>query len=388
MRLPAGTPARLLVGAGLAITAAGCESIFGPDAPDLGGHAPVVTSFTLSDFDFAPDNRTVYYIEMDPSGRQSVAVRAVDGLTGRNRMLVASLPGSNGMTQSIRAPRGSSDVYVTLTQDIGCSPATLSRIPASGGGAETVATDVRGGRLAASSNGARVAFVAEATLDPVTATCPALGDSLVVVQIGETGASGRRPVEPALSADEAQPIALSDGGDVVYLRGSLEQGAQTYSLRVASADGELVREIPLPTQPGWWPSTTISPDVMWQGGNPRVLVATNTPGTREVTIVEHDVATGASTDLGSVPPALFIASPLARSADGAVWAVWFAVENLTPNAVERPVLRYALYVGRSGGDPRSILEFASDEGPWGLRPSPDGQRVAFRYRGGLYVIPV
>jgi hypothetical protein len=358
-----------------------CDSIFGTKDRAIAGHDPLFTTHWVSDLDFGPDSRTVYYLEMDRSGRQFVAVRAIDAVTGARRTLVPSLVARNGMAQSIRAP-GGSGVYVGLTQDVGCTPVILTRVPTSGGPTETLAPSIGAGMFAVSPAGGRIAFSTKAPIQPVVPFCRPGMDSVVIARVGTS--TEWRLVERGVGGDDSQPVALSDAGTLVYLRAT----ASGAVLRTVSPSGAVVRDIPLARDATTLSLMAFSRDVLWTGESPQLLVATRTLDTGGATISELDAATGARTDVATIPEVSFLVPWLARSADGRVWATWVAVKNLTPNAIERPVYRYQLMVGRQANSPQSVLTVDSDEGPIRLRIAPDGQRVAFVYRNGFYVIPI
>lgn len=387
-RVPGGMSAgcRTLLILAAAAAAAGCDA-FGPDEATLAGHRPLIRSHTLSDFDFGADSRTLYFIAIDNERQTTVGVSAVDAVTGRGRLLAAGLPARNGMAQYIRAPRNSNYVYVSLTQDIGCTPAVLWRVPTTGGAADTVAGDVNAAVFIASADGTRLSFVATQRLDPTTRACPQGADSLVVLRPSTAGVVKRRVIERDLTFG-VTPISISDAGDLLYFRPSgPPTSPSSIGFLLAPGDGGPAREV-LNPEPGSFFSLTISSSVIWSDGNPRVLIAKPTPSAREIAVVSRDAVTGADTPLGTVLEVAQFGPLLASSADGNVLAMWVPVEDLSPpGAVERRTLRYRLYVGGVGRTPRSVLEFVSTSNPWKLRVSPDGQRAAFRLNENVYVIP-
>jgi hypothetical protein len=371
-----------LLAASFTIGLMGCDALSGPDEPRIGGHAPLFTARLMSDFDFAPDSRTIYYVAIDNAQYTTVGVRAVDVASGQVRTLAGGLPGRNGMSQRIRAPRNSADVFLAVTHDVGCTPSTLWRVPTAGGVPVTVATDIDAAAFAVSPDGKRFAFVAKPPIAPATLTCPG-GDSLVVLRSDGATSPELRVIARNVASFEMSPLAVSDAGDAIFYRRTFAPTA-TQRLMIAPSDGGASRDLLTPTSG----VSFIAPVVRWNGSNARVLEAAVTDNGSRYTISERDASTDTRTEVGAVADRAEFGPQLTWADNGSVWAMWMPVEDLTPNEIERKTHRYRLYLGGPGSTTRSILEMVADEAPWRLVLSPDGQRVAFGFRSSVYVIPI
>jgi hypothetical protein len=329
----------------------------------------------------APDSRTVYFLMTDPTGHPNSALRSVDVVSGEFKTLVRTIRGSRGMAQYVHAPLNSPDVFVAITQDVGCSGGNLWRIPRNGGPPDSVVSDVGNAAFVASPDGTQIAFVARQKLNPATLSCPG-GDSLIVRYVTGNRAGEQRTVERNVGEFSATPIGLSDAGDLLYFTHTFTPGLQRSTLRLSAADGSAPREIlsRLVGAPG-----TISGDVRWNGSTPLLLLATVAGDS--TTITEFNGATGEQTTLGSIPSTgRMVEAPL-RSADGSVWAAWVVVEDLPSTNIERSIRRYRLYVGRREAETRSVAEFVSDQAPFRLDVSADGKSITFVQNYAFYLIP-
>jgi hypothetical protein len=356
-----------------------CDAFTGPEGHTIAGRRPQFGEAQLAAYDLAPDSRTVYYLMVDPTGHPGSAVRSVDVVTGEFKTIVQTLRGSRGMAQYVHAPLNSPDVFVSITQDIGCTPGNLWRIPRDGGPPDSVLSDVANAAFVVSPNGSQVAFVARRKLNPATLSCPG-GDSLIVRHVTGDRAGQQRTVERDVAGSGATPVALSDAGDLLYF--AFAPGLQSSTLLLSGANGSVPREIlrrPIGA-PG-----VISPDVRWSGSTPLILLAT--PAGDSTAIRELNGDTGEQIALGSIPSAGRILEGPARSGDGTAWAAWVVVEELPSNNVERQRRRYRLYVGGRDTETRSIAELVSDQAPFRLDISPDGKSITFVQNYAFYLLP-
>jgi hypothetical protein len=358
-----------------------------PTGIRLAGQSPIWTSYSLSDYSIAADGRTIYILENDGAAR-TVSVSARDNATGRTRSLASGLPVQNGAAHYIRAPGASDRLFAGMSQANWCTPGKLVSMPATGGATDVLAGDVDGAAFAVSNDGKLVSFAAISFPQP-NQLCPPNQDSLVVMEVGGENAGRRRTVARGFSSIEVRAYSLSNAGSLVYLRAFWMESPQRYGVYFAPASGGAPREFASVLPSSFFPSELVSPDVLWQGETPHVLIASIVRGARGAVVEDVEGTSGSRTRVGSIPDALFLSAPIRRSADGATWAAWVAVEDLTPKEVERHAFRYRLYISTNGApEPHSMLELSGYDPPWKLQIAPDGRHLAFIYQAGLYLMPI
>jgi hypothetical protein len=131
----------------------------------------------------------------------------------------------------------------------------------------------------------------------------------------------------------------------------------------------------------------LSPDVFWRDESPTLMLTRMVQGRQGVDVYTVDGTSGTRTIQAVIPDAIAPTS-VSQSADGASWAGWFVVKDLTPDNVERHNLRYRLYAKTPGqADVRMLAEVEGLQAPWKLQVSPDGRLVAFLNNLAFYVIP-
>jgi len=134
----------------------------------------------------------------------------------------------------------------------------------------------------------------------------------------------------------------------------------------------------------------MAPPVIWEGGDPHMLVAYPSEATGGLISSVYDVngTTGARVFLGDLPLAAAAPQELARSGDGQSFAAWVPIEAVR-SSVERTIYRFQLVVQTTPGGPvRKVLERESSSSLRWLEFSSDRRRLGLALEHFTYVVRV